>query len=108
MYCVVLYGMILQDRTKVILRPDKTVVTQPHHVWPSLSDEQWIKVRVLLFLLICCQIVMIPHGYASGSTVYTPPAPPAPASPPHASPRCGVLRQKYEVEGGFTESPNST
>ncbi|CAM9592902.1 unnamed protein product, partial [Ectocarpus sp. 12 AP-2014] len=35
-----------QDRTKVILRPDKTVVTQPHHVWPSLSDEQWIKVRL--------------------------------------------------------------
>lgn len=29
----------------MILRPDKTVVTQAHHVWPSLSDEQWIKVK---------------------------------------------------------------
>lgn len=37
-----------QDRTKVILRPDKTVVTQPHHVWPSLSDEQWIKVGMIV------------------------------------------------------------
>ena len=25
---------VAQDRTKVILRPDKTVVTEPHHVWP--------------------------------------------------------------------------
>ncbi len=24
---------VAQDRTKVILRPDKTVVTEPHHVW---------------------------------------------------------------------------
>lgn len=42
-----IFFFLLQDRTKVILRPDKTVVTQPHHVWPSLSDEQWIKVRAV-------------------------------------------------------------
>ena len=24
---------VAQDRTKVILRPDKTVITEPHHVW---------------------------------------------------------------------------
>ena len=34
------------DRTKVILRPDKTVVTEPHHIWPTLSVEQWPKVEV--------------------------------------------------------------
>lgn len=40
------------DRTKAILRPDKSVFTQPHHVWPTLSDEQWIKVEVTLKDLI--------------------------------------------------------
>jgi pre-mRNA-processing factor 8 len=30
-----------QDRAKQILRPDRTVVVQQHHIWPSLSDEQW-------------------------------------------------------------------
>ncbi len=34
---------VAQDRTKVILRPDKTVVTEPHHVWPTLTDEQWVR-----------------------------------------------------------------
>lgn len=40
------------DRTKATLRPDKDTVTQPHHVWPSLSDEDWIKVEVSLKDLI--------------------------------------------------------
>jgi pre-mRNA-processing factor 8 len=40
------------DRTKAILRPDKSVVTQPHHVWPTLSDEQWVKIEVALKDLI--------------------------------------------------------
>ncbi|EXJ87138.1 hypothetical protein A1O3_04096 [Capronia epimyces CBS 606.96] len=40
------------DKTKLILRPDKTVITQPHHIWPSLSDEDWIKVEVQLRDLI--------------------------------------------------------
>lgn len=40
------------DRTKVILRPDKTVVTEPHHIWPTLSVEQWPKVEVALKDLI--------------------------------------------------------
>ena len=31
-----------------VLRPDKTTVTEPHHIWPSLSDEAWIKVEVAL------------------------------------------------------------
>jgi pre-mRNA-processing factor 8 len=40
------------DKVKVILRPDKSVVTEPHHIWPSLTDEQWIKVEVALKDLI--------------------------------------------------------
>ncbi|KAF9885733.1 pre-mRNA-splicing factor 8 [Aspergillus nanangensis] len=40
------------DKAKIILRPDKTVVTQEHHIWPSLSDEDWIKVEVQLRDLI--------------------------------------------------------
>lgn len=40
------------DRTKAILRPDKSVITQPHHVWPSLTDEQWVKLEVSLKDLI--------------------------------------------------------
>lgn len=47
-----------QDRTKVILRPDKTVVTQPHHVWPSLSDEQWIKVRTCGVCRVCVRAML--------------------------------------------------
>jgi len=43
---------VAQDRTKVILRPDKTVVTEPHHIWPTLTDEQWVRVEVSLKDLI--------------------------------------------------------
>jgi len=41
-----------QDRTKLILRPDKKVITQEHHIWPSLSDEEWMKIEVQLRDLI--------------------------------------------------------
>lgn len=41
-----------QDKTKLLLRPDKTVITQEHHIWPSLGDEEWIKVEVQLRDLI--------------------------------------------------------
>ena len=40
------------EKTKLILRPDKSVITQEHHIWPSLSDEDWIKVEVQLRDLI--------------------------------------------------------
>lgn len=40
------------DKTKAILRPDKAIITQPHHVWPSLTDEQWIRIEVTLKDLI--------------------------------------------------------
>ncbi|KAI9812975.1 MAG: pre-mRNA-splicing factor 8 [Thelocarpon impressellum] len=40
------------DMTKLLLRPDKTVITQEHHIWPTLSDEDWIKLEVRLRDLI--------------------------------------------------------
>ncbi|KAJ2987838.1 hypothetical protein NUW58_g4291 [Xylaria curta] len=40
------------DKTKLILRPDKTVITQMHHIWPTLPDEDWIKVETQLRDLI--------------------------------------------------------
>ncbi|KAL8966048.1 MAG: hypothetical protein Q9197_006206 [Variospora fuerteventurae] len=41
-----------QDKTKLLLRPDKSVITKEHHIWPTLSDEDWIKVEVQLRDLI--------------------------------------------------------
>lgn len=40
------------DRGKVLLKPNKMTVTQPHHVWPSLTDEEWINMEVSLKDLI--------------------------------------------------------
>ncbi|CAI4219162.1 unnamed protein product [Parascedosporium putredinis] len=40
------------DKTKLILRPDKTVITQDHQIWPTLTDEDWIKVETQLRDLI--------------------------------------------------------
>ncbi|KAJ3573107.1 hypothetical protein NPX13_g4824 [Xylaria arbuscula] len=40
------------DKTKLILRPDKTVITQQHHIWPTLENEEWIKVETQLRDLI--------------------------------------------------------
>merc|ERR1711920_171687 len=40
------------DRTKIILRPDVSIVTQDHHIWPSLTDDEWIHVEVQLKDLI--------------------------------------------------------
>jgi len=40
------------EKSKTILKPDKTTITEPHHIWPTLSDEDWIKVEVSLKDLI--------------------------------------------------------
>ncbi|WKY00888.1 hypothetical protein Q1695_015138 [Nippostrongylus brasiliensis] len=46
---LIMRGMhINPDKTKVILKPDKTTITEPHHIWPSLIDEEWIKVELAL------------------------------------------------------------
>ena len=40
------------EKARMLLRPDKSVITQPHHVWPSLTDDQWIRCEVALKDLI--------------------------------------------------------
>ncbi|KAD4585392.1 hypothetical protein R6Q59_035988 [Mikania micrantha] len=40
------------EKAKMLLKPDKTIVTEPHHIWPSLTDDQWVKVEVALRDLI--------------------------------------------------------
>jgi hypothetical protein len=40
------------EKAKVILHPDKSTITEPHFVWPSLGDEEWIKVEVAMKDLI--------------------------------------------------------
>ncbi|KAF8596751.1 pre-mRNA-processing-splicing factor [Ceratobasidium sp. AG-I] len=40
------------EKAKIILRPDKSTITEPHFVWPTLSDDEWIKVEVALRDLI--------------------------------------------------------
>nr|ALJ56191.1 BnaA7.mtHSP70-1-like protein [Brassica napus]ALJ56192.1 BnaA7.mtHSP70-1-like protein [Brassica napus] len=40
------------EKAKMLLKPDKSVVTEPHHIWPSLTDDQWMKVEVALRDLI--------------------------------------------------------
>jgi len=34
------------------LRPNKGTITQAHHVWPTLSDEEWMSVEIALKDLI--------------------------------------------------------
>ena len=38
--------------TKAILKPDVTTVTEPHRLWPTLTDQQWQNVEVCLKDLI--------------------------------------------------------
>uniref|UniRef100_A0ACD5XCT8 Uncharacterized protein n=1 Tax=Avena sativa TaxID=4498 RepID=A0ACD5XCT8_AVESA len=40
------------EKAKMLLKPDKTIVTEPHHIWPTLTDEQWLKVECALRDLI--------------------------------------------------------
>ena len=40
------------EKAKIILHPDKSTITEPHFVWPTLSDEEWIKVEVAMKELI--------------------------------------------------------
>jgi len=40
------------DKTCIVLRPDKNTLTKPNHIWPSLNEDQWIKVEVELKNLI--------------------------------------------------------
>ncbi|ANB13963.1 U4/U6-U5 snRNP complex component PRP8 [Sugiyamaella lignohabitans] len=41
-----------QEKAKLILRPDRSVLTEEHHLWPSFTTEQWINVENQLSDLI--------------------------------------------------------
>ena len=41
-----------QEKAKMILKPDKNVVTLDKHLWPSLTPEQWINAEIELKNLI--------------------------------------------------------
>lgn len=40
------------EKAKIILRPNKNTITAPHHVWPTLEDEEWMRVEIALRDLI--------------------------------------------------------
>ncbi|KTW31264.1 pre-mRNA-processing-splicing factor 8 [Pneumocystis jirovecii RU7] len=40
------------DKTKMILRPSKEIITESHKIWPTLTDQQWIDVELSLRDLI--------------------------------------------------------
>ncbi|ODN79735.1 pre-mRNA-processing-splicing factor 8 [Cryptococcus amylolentus CBS 6039] len=40
------------EKSKIILRPDKNTITESYHIWPTLSDDEWMKVEVALKDLI--------------------------------------------------------
>ena len=40
------------ERTKMILRPEKSTITKQNHIWPSLTEDEWVKVEVDLKNLI--------------------------------------------------------
>ncbi|KAK6910277.1 pre-mRNA-processing-splicing factor 8 [Kwoniella mangroviensis CBS 8507] len=40
------------EKAKIILRPDRSTITESYHIWPSLSDDQWMSVEVALKDLI--------------------------------------------------------
>lgn len=48
------------EKAKIILRPDKSTITEPHFVWPTLTDDEWIKVEVALKdLILAVQIFSV-------------------------------------------------
>jgi pre-mRNA-processing factor 8 len=52
------------EKARMLLRPDRSIVVQPHHMWPTLSDEQWIKVEACFPCLLrntCMHIVYEPR-----------------------------------------------
>lgn len=40
------------DESKIILKSNSNIITLSHHIWPSLSDEEWINIETQLKDLI--------------------------------------------------------
>ncbi|KAK6589199.1 JAB PAD domain [Cryptosporidium xiaoi] len=36
------------ERTNIILKPNKNIITLHNHIWPSLTDDEWINVEIAL------------------------------------------------------------
>ena len=43
----------------MILRPDKSTKIEPHHIWPTLNADEWVKVEVELKNLILADYAKI-------------------------------------------------
>ncbi|KAG1765662.1 Pre-mRNA-processing-splicing factor 8 [Suillus occidentalis] len=43
---------INNEKAKITSHPDKSTITEPHFVWPALTDDEWIKVEVAMKDLI--------------------------------------------------------
>ncbi|EZG56399.1 pre-mRNA-processing-splicing factor 8 [Gregarina niphandrodes] len=52
------------DRAKAILRPDRSITTAPHHIWPTLTVEQWLKVEVAL-----TDLILVDYGKANNVNI---------------------------------------
>jgi pre-mRNA-processing factor 8 len=57
------------EKAKIVLHPDKNTITEPHFVWPSLSDDEWIKVEVAMKDLI---LAVSPGSCNPGSLLMVP------------------------------------
>jgi hypothetical protein len=55
------------EKAKIILHPDKSTITEPHFVWPTLSDEEWIKVEIAMKELILAVRYFVPIMVSSVS-----------------------------------------
>ncbi|PWN47328.1 PRP8 pre-mRNA processing factor 8-like protein [Violaceomyces palustris] len=40
------------EQAKIILRPNVSTITEPHHIWPTLTNDEWIEVEKSLRDLI--------------------------------------------------------
>jgi pre-mRNA-processing factor 8 len=49
------------EKAKIILHPEKSTITEPHFVWPTLTDDEWIKVEVAMKDLILAVNNIITH-----------------------------------------------
>ena len=52
-------------RLRLCCVPNKSTITEPHFVWPSLSDEDWVKVELALKdLILAVRHFFTVHDYA--------------------------------------------
>ena len=61
---LLLHGLhVNNEKVKIILHPDKLIITEPNFVWPTLSDEGWIKVEVAMKDLILAVGISTSHNW---------------------------------------------